>query len=80
MKSRKKLIGAMICALMWLSACGPKSGPKGSVSQPRMEDVPIASWEKLSQSRIYFGHKSVGASLMHGVADSSGFTRKSGWR
>jgi len=34
-----------------------------------IKDVPDASWKKLSQKRIYFGHQSVGNNIMAGIND-----------
>ena len=34
-----------------------------------LQDVPPARWQELSGKRIYFGHKSVGAEMLAGLAD-----------
>ncbi|BBO88550.1 hypothetical protein [Desulfosarcina ovata] len=34
-----------------------------------MKDIPDASWEKLSQKKIYFGHQSVGYNIIDGIKD-----------
>ena len=34
-----------------------------------IKDVPAASWEKLSQKKIYFGHHSVGFNIIDGIKE-----------
>jgi hypothetical protein len=35
----------------------------------RMKDVPDSAWKKLSETRIYFGHQSVGVNIVDGIKD-----------
>jgi hypothetical protein len=36
----------------------------------RMKDVPDSAWKKLSETRIYFGHQSVGFNIIEGIRDA----------
>ena len=35
---------------------------------PKLHDVPLPLWQKLSQRKIYFGHQSVGENILAGLA------------
>ena len=36
---------------------------------PTVKDVPISSWKKLSEKKIFFGHQSVGDNIIDGIRD-----------
>lgn len=36
---------------------------------PSIKVIPVSSWEKLSQKKIYFGHQSVGYNIIDGIKD-----------
>ena len=40
-----------------------------TVQFPSIKDVPVSSWEHLSQKKIYFGHQSVGNNIIDGIRD-----------
>ncbi len=42
---------------------------EGPVQRSSLADVPDSAWTALAAKRIYFGHQSVGANIMEGVAD-----------
>jgi len=42
---------------------------RDKVILPSLSDVPQGSWARLAQSRIFFGHQSVGYNIVDGVAD-----------
>ncbi len=49
-------------------SCGGKMDEKKKVF-PSIKDVPEASWKKLAEKRIYFGHQSVGYNILDGMRD-----------
>jgi len=53
-----------------LGACGGGAvKEEGPVPASSLADVPDSAWTALAAKRIYFGHQSVGANIMEGVAD-----------
>lgn len=51
-----------------LAACGGTE-EMASVTVPTVEDVTAAEWQRLREQRFFFGHQSVGADVLNGVAD-----------
>ncbi|HEY5997814.1 MAG TPA: hypothetical protein VI078_00735 [bacterium] len=63
-----KRLGAL-AAVAVIAACGVQGAREvKSVALPSMKDVSPAAWERLAESRIYFGHQSVGDNILKGVA------------
>ena len=52
-----------------LGACGPGAVKEAAVQRSTIADVPDSAWTALAAKRVYFGHQSVGANIMDGVAD-----------
>ncbi len=52
-----------------LAACGSRPAKEAPVQRSSLGDVPDSAWTALAARRIYFGHQSVGANIMDGVAD-----------
>lgn len=51
-----------------VSCTGGDVGSK-KIVYSNLNDIPDASWEKLSQEKIYFGHQSVGFNIIDGIKD-----------
>jgi hypothetical protein len=52
-----------------LAACGTGTVKEAPVQRTSLADVPDSAWAALAAKRIYFGHQSVGANVMAGVAE-----------
>ena len=64
---------AAVLALLLVAATGCKK-EEGTATMPtsqlpQLADVDSASWARLAQRRIFFGHQSVGQNIMDGVAE-----------
>ncbi len=64
------LLYVIVCFLALLFSCqrGPTANSPVS-SGAAINDVSDSAWQKLSEKRIYFGHKSVGQNIVEGVQD-----------
>ena len=52
-----------------LAACGGGAVKEAPVQRSSLGDVPDSAWAALAAKRVFFGHQSVGANVMEGVAD-----------
>jgi len=70
MKTIHITISTLIALLLTLTlSCeGGKMSVK-NVSYDKLKEIPIATWQKLAEKKIYFGHQSVGYNIMDGVTD-----------
>ena len=55
--------------VMLFFACKGEKMPMTNSAFSSIESVPVASWEKLAQKKIYFGHQSVGYNILDGIRD-----------
>jgi len=63
-------IGLLLFATATLiGACGGGAVQEGAVLRSSLGEVPDSTWAGLGAKRIFFGHQSVGANIMAGVAD-----------
>ena len=63
-------MGLLSCATAaLLAACGGGTVKEAPVQRSSLGDVPDSAWAALAAKRVYFGHQSVGANIMEGVAD-----------
>jgi len=58
-----------IAAAVLLAGCGAGNVKEAPVQRSSLGDVPDSAWTALASRRIFFGHQSVGANIMAGVAD-----------
>ena len=66
-KARRPLIIAI--SFLVLFSCSGGNMEEQRLTFPKIQDVSVASWEKLAKNRIFFGHQSVGFNIMDGVLD-----------
>jgi hypothetical protein len=66
----RQLTAMSLIAIAIASCSGGKMEPTASTTTlPSIKNVPAETWQKLSQKKIYFGHRSVGMGIVDGVAD-----------
>lgn len=63
----KILVAAMFVLI--IAGCSGGDMQTGGAAFPSLKSVDAESWRALSQKKIFFGHKSVGANIMDGVVD-----------
>jgi hypothetical protein len=65
------VVGALIAVLVLLNIkpSGEMTLRGDDISLSVLQEVPSARWQDLARKRIYFGHKSVGAEILAGLAD-----------
>lgn len=60
----------MACLMAFVAACdGNQALSPPSNAESGIKGVPDSAWQKLSEKKIYFGHKSVGQNIVDGVQD-----------
>lgn len=64
----KRLIFLLIG--LTITGCGGESVKARSAPLASMSEVPMSTWEKLSQKRIYFGHQSLGNNIITGIEET----------
>jgi hypothetical protein len=57
------------CLILTASCNNGDNMPAQTNNLPSIKDVPQASWDKLVQKKIYFGHQSVGYNIIDGIKD-----------
>jgi hypothetical protein len=58
----------LVCAVVLSTACRGATMKEDVAQGPSLQDVPDTVWTELGRKRIFFGHQSVGAGIMEGVA------------
>ncbi len=59
----------LLSAALLTGACRGGAVKQGSVRRASLGEVPDTAWQSLAGKRVFFGHQSVGANIMDGVAD-----------
>ncbi len=66
---------AFIATLVWLISCTGEqvkdSTTRSDLAGTGSDSIPSASWARLADARIYFGHQSVGGNVLEGLRDLS---------
>ncbi len=62
------LIFAIIFAILIIYCSGGEMEQK-KINYKSLNDIPDATWEKLAQKTIFFGHQSVGSNIIDGIYD-----------
>lgn len=64
---------AFVATSVWLISCTEErvkdSMAVSQIASPREDSVATNSWARLASARIYFGHQSVGASVLEGLSE-----------
>ena len=72
---------AFVAACVWLTSCTGEqlndSKNRSEVTGTPSDSIPAASWARLANARIYFGHQSVGGNIVEGLRDLSAVHRDS---
>ena len=69
MFSSKKLFITLLFLSIPIYAFGGVKMDTGSKTMLTLDDIQPASWEKLAQKKIFFGHQSVGNNIMKGIEE-----------
>ena len=66
---------AFVATCVWLISCTGEhvndSTIRSELDGTRSDSIPAASWDRLADARIYFGHQSVGGNIVEGLRDLS---------
>jgi lysophospholipase L1-like esterase len=64
---------ALVATCVWLISCTGEqvndSTNRSEVAVTHSDSIPAASWARLADARIYFGHQSVGGNIVEGLRD-----------
>jgi hypothetical protein len=69
MNNRPIITTVMLLSLLFAGACAGGRHPDSGSARTELKNIDISSWQMLAGKRVYFGHKSVGATLVDGVKD-----------
>jgi len=66
---------AFVATCVWLISCTGEqvsdSANSSEVAATQADSIPVASWARLADARIYFGHQSVGGNIVEGLRSVS---------
>jgi hypothetical protein len=69
---RRSLAAAIMIGVLVATGCVKKEESAGTMTNsnlPQLTDVDSASWARLAERRIFFGHQSVGRNIVDGIND-----------
>ena len=66
-------LGIHLFVIIWmLSSCNNSKNmesKRNEINRKSINDIPTVLWDRLSNSKIYFGHQSVGSNIISGIED-----------